>query len=273
MRTLQDRVAIVTGAASGIGRATSIALAKEGCHLALGDVDEAGLATTAEEIRALGRNVTTHRVDVSNRARMQAWADEVIAAHGAAHVLMNNAGVTVTASFEDHTWEDWDFIVGVNFWGVVNGCKVFLPHLRKADEAHIVNMSSVFGLMGVPLQTSYCATKFAVRGFSEALWIELREANIGVTSVHPGGIRTSIAASARGADEKAKEASTKFIGSVRVLPEDCARKIVAAIKGNRMRQLVTTEAYAIETFKRLAPELVQRVTQRNYKRVLGRIGG
>lgn len=272
MRTLQDRVAIVTGAASGIGRATSIALAGEGCHLALADIDEAGLEATAAEVRALGRRASAHRVDVADRERMRGWADEVIEAHGAAHVLVNNAGVTVTATFEEHTFADWDFIVGVNFWGVIHGCTFFLPHLRKADEAHIVNMSSVFGLMGAPLQSSYCATKFAVRGLSEALWVELREANIGVTSVHPGGIRTSIAASARGADVQAKEASTKFIAGARVLPEDCARKIVAAIKGNRMRQLVAGEAYVIETLKRLAPELVQRVTQRNYKRVLKRFG-
>lgn len=266
MRTLKDRVAVVTGAASGIGRATSIALAGEGCHLAISDLDEAGLEATAAEIRALDRRVSTHRVDVSDKERMRRWADEVVNEHGAVHVLMNNAGVTVTASFAEHTLEDWEWIVGVNFWGVVYGCTFFLPHLKTAGEGHIVNMSSLFGLIGVPLQSSYCATKFAVRGLSEALWIELRDEHIGVTSVHPGGIRTSIAASARGANEPAKSASAMFIGAARVLPEECARDIVRAIKGNRMRQLVARETYVIETLKRMAPEAVQRMTHHGFKR-------
>ncbi len=257
---------MVTGAASGIGRATSIALAREGCDLAISDVDEAGLELTAAEIRTLGRKVSTRRVDVSKKDEMQRWADEVVKEHGAVHILVNNAGVTVTASFAEHTLEDWEWIVGVNFWGVVYGCMFFLPHLRAAGEGHIVNLSSVCGLMGVPMQSSYCATKFAVRGLSETLWVELRDENIGVTSVHPGGIRTSIAASARGASEKTREASALFIGAARVLPKDCARDIVRAIKSNRMRQLVAREAYLIETMKRLAPELMQRITHRGYQR-------
>lgn len=272
MRTLKDRVAVVTGAASGIGRATSIELAREGCHLAISDVDEAGLAETADAIRALDRRVSAHRVDVSDAERMERWADEVVKEHGAAHVLVNNAGITVIASFAEHTMKDWERIVGVNFWGVVYGCRFFLPHLRAAGEGHIVNLSSVFGLMGVPLQTSYCATKFAVRGLSEALWVELRDENIGVTSVHPGGIRTSIAASARGVNESAKSASTQLIGAARVLPEGCARDIVRAIKGNRMRQLVAREAYVIETMKRLAPVAVQYVTHQGFRRMRKQLG-
>jgi short-subunit dehydrogenase len=272
VRTLKDRVAVVTGAASGIGRATSVALAREGCHVAISDVDEAGLAATAAEIRALDRRVSTHRVDVSDRERVRVWADEVAKEHGAVHVLVNNAGVTVTASFAEHTWKDWEWIVGVNFWGVVHGCTFFLPHLRAAGEGHIVNLSSLFGLIGVPLQSSYCATKFAVRGLSEALWIELRDENIGVTSVHPGGIRTSIAASARGANESAKSASAVFIGAARVSPDDCARDIVRAIKRNRMRQLVARETYVIETLKRMAPEGVTRMTHRGFRRWRKQVG-
>ena len=272
MRILTDRVAVVTGAASGIGRATSVALARAGCHLAISDIDVAALAATATEIRALDRRVSTHKVDVSNRERMRQWADEVAKEHGAVHILVNNAGVTVTSSFADHTLDDWEWMVGVNFWGVVYGCKFFLPHLRAAGEGHIVNLSSVFGLMGVPLQSSYCATKFAVRGLSETLWVELRDENIGVTSVHPGGIRTSIAASARGSNQQAKEQSTLFIGQARVLPEDCARDIVRAIKSNRMRQLVAREAYLIETMKRLSPELVQRITHQGYRRWRKQLG-
>ena len=182
MKKLSDRVAVVTGAAGGIGRATSLALAKEGCHLALCDVNTVGLEETAAMARELGRTVSTHIVDVSNKERMRAFAEEVVAQHGGVNILVNNAGVTVTAPFEHHSLEDFEWIVGINLWGVIYGCKFFLPYLQKADEAHIVNLSSLFGLLGVPSQTSYCATKFAVHGFSEALWVELRDQNIGVRS-------------------------------------------------------------------------------------------
>src|SRR5690349_9388793 len=148
MRQLADRVAVVTGSASGIGRATAIALAREGCDLALADVDEVGMAETAAAVRELGRNVSTHRVDVSDKARMEAFAAEVVDEHGDVHILINNAGVSVTASLADQTLEDFEWIVGINFWGVVYGCKFFLPHLQRAGGATIVNLSSMFGLIG-----------------------------------------------------------------------------------------------------------------------------
>jgi len=268
MKKLQDRVAVVTGAASGIGRATSVALAREGCALAIADLNEAGLAQTADEVRALGRKVSLHRVDVSDKNRMQAFAAEVQAEHGAVHILINNAGVTVTSSFEEHSLEDWEWIVGINFWGVVYGCKFFLPELSRADEAHIVNISSIFGIIGVPTQTSYCATKFAVRGFSEALWTELREHNIGVTSVHPGGVRTNIAKSARAEAEDLKEQAVKLIARSSIPPERCAALIIEAIKADKMRQLVTKETHLIDTIKRFSPVLSQRMLLAGYRRML-----
>jgi NAD(P)-dependent dehydrogenase (short-subunit alcohol dehydrogenase family) len=266
MKKLQDRVAVVTGAASGIGRATSLALAKEGCALALGDVNEAGLEETAAAARALGRKVTTHKVDVADKERMRHFADEVYAAHGAVHVLVNNAGVTVTSPFEEHSLEDWEWIVGINFWGVVYGCKFFLPYLKQADEAHIVNLSSLFGLIGVPTQTSYCATKFAVRGLSEALWVELKDLNIGVTSVHPGGVRTNIAKSARSEGAALKSRAIDVIDRFSVSPERCARQIVGAIKKNKMRQLVTRETHFVDVAKRLSAVLPQRLLLAGYRR-------
>jgi NAD(P)-dependent dehydrogenase (short-subunit alcohol dehydrogenase family) len=268
MKTLRDRVAVVTGAAGGIGRATSLALAREGCDLAISDVNEGGLADTAAEIRALGRRVITHRVDVSNKERMQRYADEVAAEYGKVHVLVNNAGVTVTAEFEQHSLDDWEWIVGINFWGVIYGCKFFLPHLKRAEEAHIVNLSSVFGLLGVPSQTSYCATKFAVRGFSEALWIELKQHNIGVTAIHPAGVRTNIVRSARSYDEELKNSAIDLIEKNSVTPERCAELIVSAIKKNKMRQLVTRESYVIDWAKRFAPGLPLRILQTGYQRGL-----
>lgn len=265
MRTFQDRVAVVTGAASGIGRATSIALAREGCDLAICDLNEEGLAQTAAEIRALGRRVCTHRIDVADKQRMRSYADEVFAEYGKVNILVNNAGVTVAADFEDHSLEDWEWIVGINFWGVVYGCKFFLPYLKRADEAHIVNLSSIFGIIGVPSQSSYCATKFAVRGLSEALWVELKGQNIGVTSVHPAGVRTNIAKSARvseGATQVGlKEQAIDLIERHSVPPERCAQLIVGAIKKNKMRQLVTRESHIIDTVKRISPALPQRLMQ------------
>ncbi len=192
MRSFDDKVAVVTGAGSGIGRALAQELARRGAHLALADLSEAALADTAAGIAATGRRVTTHVVDVADAARMEAFAEAVVAAHGRVELLVNNAGVSVTGTLEEQSLDDWRWIVGVNFWGVVHGCKFFLPHLRKNREAHIVNLSSMLGFLGMPTQSSYCATKFAVRGLSEALWAELHGSGIGVTSVHPGGVKTNI---------------------------------------------------------------------------------
>ncbi|MFI5307455.1 MAG: SDR family NAD(P)-dependent oxidoreductase [Polyangiales bacterium] len=273
MKKLRDRVAVVTGAASGIGRAVSIALAREGCDLAIGDVNEQGLAETAEQIRALGRRVCTHRVDVADKQRMQRYAEEVFAEYGKVEIVVNNAGVTVAASFDEQSIEDWEWIVGINFWGVIYGCKFFLPYLKLADEAHIVNLSSMFGFIGVPTQSSYCATKFAVRGLSEALWGELREHGIGVTSVHPGGIRTNIAKSARASHSEIKQGVIEFIDRVPVSPDQCARQIVSAIKKNKMRQLVTAESYLSDWVKRLWPVLTQRLIGWSYSRTLPKVLG
>jgi NAD(P)-dependent dehydrogenase (short-subunit alcohol dehydrogenase family) len=269
MRSFTDRIAVVTGAGSGIGRATSLELARAGCHLAISDINAEALEDTAQQIRALGRNVCTHVVDVSDKERMRAYADEVVDFHGGANILINNAGVTVAAPFAEHSLEDWEWIVGINFWGVVYGTKFFLPHLMAADEAHVVNLSSVFGLAGIPTQTSYCATKFAVRGFSEALWVELKQHGIGVTSVHPGGVRTSIARSARANDnEELKGQAIEIIERFSVTPEHCAKLIVKAIRKNRMRQLVTRESHLMDFFKRMSPTLPQRMLQAGYVRNL-----
>ena len=141
---------MVTGAASGIGRATSLALAREGCHLAVSDVNADGLEETAAAIRAQGRRVCSHEVDVADKQRMRRYVDEVVDEYGRVNIVVNNAGVTVASSFEDHSIEDFEWLIGINFWGVVYGCKFFLPHLKAADEAHIVNISSVFGIVGAP---------------------------------------------------------------------------------------------------------------------------
>ncbi len=195
MKSFQNKVAAVTGAASGIGRALAIDLAQRGCRLAISDVNEAGLAETADLARAAGAEVAQQLVDVADRQAVQAWADSTAAEYGQVNLVFNNAGVALAASVKSLEYEDFEWLMGINFWGVVHGTKSFLPHLLEAGEGHIVNVSSVFGLAGFPGQSAYNAAKFAVRGFTDSLREELEMMNCGVsaTCVHPGGIKTNIA--------------------------------------------------------------------------------
>jgi len=258
MKKFTDRTAVITGAGSGIGRATAVLLAKRGARLAIADINEAGLEETAKLVRDLGRPVTTHKVDVSDKARMEAFAGEVVDAHGGVHLVINNAGVAVVADFKEHSLKDFEWLMGINFWGVVYGCKFFLPHLLRADEGHIVNLSSLFGLLGIPQQTSYCASKFAVRGFTESLRIELAQTNVGVTSVHPGGIATNIVAEARLAGEADNPRNrARLVKSFKKMmpPSEAAEQIVRGVERNKPRVLITRETYVADVFKRLAPAL------------------
>ncbi|MBW1989952.1 MAG: SDR family oxidoreductase, partial [Deltaproteobacteria bacterium] len=189
MKDLRNKVAVVTGASQGIGRETAILLAREGCDLALCDVDEDGLEQTAETIRGLGRKAFTQKVDTSDREAMYAFAEAAAKALGGVHVLVNNAGVALTSNIREMEYEDFEWLMNINFWGMVYGTKAFLPYLEAQEEAHIVNLSSVFGLWAIPSQSAYNCSKFAIRGFTEALGMELAGTGIDVTSVHPGGIR------------------------------------------------------------------------------------
>lgn len=266
MRDFRERVAVVTGAASGIGRALSLALARRGADVALVDVNEAGAAAVAKQLEALGRKASVHAADVADRARMAELPDEVLAAHGRVSLLVNNAGVSVGGTFEEQSLADLDWIVGINFWGVVHGCKFFLPALRREPGAHIVNLSSMFGLLGVPGQSSYSATKFAVRGLSEALWTELREAGIGVTCVHPGGIRTEIVRSAR-MKEDVRERMAERFERMGMPPERAAEQILRAVERGRMRVVICPEARVSDWLKRLAPAGTQRLVARVVRRI------
>jgi len=270
VRDFENKVAVVTGAASGIGRALAIQLAERGAHLALVDVSETGLAAVARETASESRRVTTHVCDVADAGHMAALVEEVGARHGRVDLLVNNAGVSVTAPLEEHSLEDFRWIVGVNFWGVVHGCKLFLPLLRRAaaesGEAHIVNLSSMFGLIGLPTQSSYCATKFAVRGFSEALWAELRDAKIGVTSVHPGGVRTNIVRESRTADPVAKQQMVERFEKMTMDPAEAARQILRAVERNELRVVICREARVADWAKRIAPSSVHRLVAWGYRR-------
>jgi short-subunit dehydrogenase len=272
MRTLTDRVAVVTGAGSGIGRALAAALARKGAHLALVDVDEASLAESAGRVRTAGRRLSTHVVDVADRAAMAALPAAVLAAHGHVHVLVNNAGVALDGTFEELPLDDVAWLFGVNVWGVLHGCAFFLPHLRREPEAHIVNISSVFGLLGVPENSAYCASKFAVRGLSESLWVELAGSGVGLTCVHPGGVKTNIARRARLRDEQRRAAMTaEFERAARMTPERAAARIVTAIERGTMRLRLGPETYVADWAKRLAPVSTQRLLVGAYRRIRARL--
>jgi short-subunit dehydrogenase len=244
--------------------------------LAVADINREGLAETQRQLEALGRRVSTHVVDVSNKQRMQEFVGEVVDAHGGVNILVNNAGVAVAKTFEDHSLEDFEWLMGINFWGVIYGCKGFLPHLLKAEEGHIVNISSLFGLVGVPMQSSYCASKFAVRGFSEALRVELSTSKVGVSSVHPGGIATNIAAASRHNGDAESDALHKR--SVEVFkkmmpPSAAAARIVAGIKKNKPRVLITRETYALDLAKRVAPNASNALVAWGFARMTGANAG
>jgi len=256
MRTLEDRVVVVTGAGAGIGRALACAFAAAGSRLALADVDAEALGETARLVGSA--RCLTAVVDVADRVAMEHFAGEVAAHFGAVHVVVNNAGVTVSQTIERLSYDDFAWLIGVNFWGVVHGTKAFLPWLRQADEAAVVNVSSVFGLIAFPTQGAYNASKFAVRGFTEALRQELRGTHIAVHCVHPGGIRTHILRNARfyadahGETDHAR-ASDEFSRLARTTPEAAARIIVAAVRRGTPRVLIGGDARLIDHLQRWLP--------------------
>jgi len=267
MKRLDGRVAVVTGAGSGIGRATSDALARAGCHLALVDISQASVDETASIVRSRGRRASTHLVDVREPAALAALPEAVVGDHGGCHILVNNAGVTSAGPFEDESLDDLRWIVDINIWGVVNGCRAFLPVLRQSDEAHIVNMSSMVGLLGLPQNVSYSLTKGAVRAFSEGLRNELVTTKIGVTTVFPGAIRTNITNSARGTQSSrlAELGQSRLAPLAMRPPTAVATRIVSAIKHNRSRAVIGPDAHLLSVWSRLAPGragLVARLTER-----------
>jgi NAD(P)-dependent dehydrogenase (short-subunit alcohol dehydrogenase family) len=260
MKDFKNKVAAITGAASGMGRTLALELARRGCHLALSDVNEKGLAETAQMASKLGVKVTTAKVNVASREGMNAWADEVVRDHGKVNLVFNNAGVALGAFIETVKPEDFEWIMGINFWGVVWGTQAFLPHLKKAGEGHIINTSSLFGLLSVPTQGTYNASKFAVRGFTEALRQELDMAKCGVsaTTVHPGGIRTNIAKAAKmdesiqkatGDSEAARAKFDKLLNFTTA--ESAALQILAGVEGNKRRVLVGLDAKFLDKLVRI----------------------
>jgi NADP-dependent 3-hydroxy acid dehydrogenase YdfG len=260
MQINTNTVAVVTGAASGIGRALAVRLSRAGAQLAIADVNEAELQTTAQLVQT---KCTTHRVDVSDEQRMRDFVQEVVAAHGRANLVVNNAGVALLGTFEELSTTDIAWLMGINFWGVVYGTKYFLPVLQQEPVAHLVNVSSIFGIIGFPGQTAYNASKFAVRGFTEALRHELEDSHLRISCVHPGGIKTNIARSARvGANAQSVQAQVEedhFKKLAPTTPEQAAERIVRGIERNEPRIMIGADAGMMERLQRWFPVRYWRV--------------
>lgn len=268
MKTLEGKLVAITGAAAGMGRALSLSCARRGARIAITDIDEPGVRDTAEKARAAGATVDVQRLDVADRAAIHAWAKRLDAELGGADVLVNNAGVSLSHSIENMRDEDFEWLFNINFWGVANGCKAFLPQLKRKPEAHIVNTSSVFGIIAVPTQAAYNAAKFAVRGYTEALHQELVGTNVHVTCVHPGGIKTDIVKRGRhfevavGQGTDTATAARRFEKMARTTAESAAESIVKAILTDNPRLLIGPDAYVIDWIARAFPVGYRRVVER-----------
>jgi NADP-dependent 3-hydroxy acid dehydrogenase YdfG len=269
MRSLQGKVVVITGAGSGIGRALAVESAKKGAILALADWNEEGLKETQTEARA--KESIVRKLDVRSEEGFQAFASDVQKELGGAHVVVNNAGVSLSDTVGSMKRSDFEWLIDINFWGVVRGTETFLPQLLSKDDGHIVNISSVFGLIGVPSQSAYNASKFAVRGYTEALRQELEEAGapVHVTCVHPGGVKTNIVRNGRhvkdafGRATDTAKLSHMFDAAARTTPTKAAETILAGILSNSPRVLIGRDAQMID--------LVQRLFPTGYPRVLHRV--
>lgn len=258
MKDFKNKICVVTGAGSGIGAACAQALAAEGAHVVMTDIRSDMLETVHKKIVEAGGRGETHIVDVSDRDAMFALADKVDKAHGGADLILNNAGVAHSATVAEMTMDNFNWIMDIDFWGVVYGTQAFLPHFLKRGSGHVANVSSIFGLIGVPTQSAYNAAKYGVLGFSEALRHEMVEHNVGVTVIHPGGINTNIVRHARmsqgpNAEAEHEQAIIKFQELTMTQPDKAAQIILKAIRKNKARVLVGPDAVFVDFIRRLAP--------------------
>jgi len=253
VKIFHGKVAAVTGAGSGIGRALALDLASHGARLALSDINEENVRATVDECRRRGAEAEAYRLDVADREAVFAHANQVKDRFESVNLIVNNAGVAMTKTVEETSIEDYEWIMGINFWGVLYGCKAFLPHLIASGDGHVVNISSVFGLIAVPSHSGYNAAKFGVRGFTEALRQEMAMAGqpVGVSCVHPGGVKTPIARSARVAEGDPEEIGADFERLARTTPEAAARTILEGVRRDRAKILIGGDAHVIDVTQRV----------------------
>jgi NAD(P)-dependent dehydrogenase (short-subunit alcohol dehydrogenase family) len=257
MSFFSESVAVITGAGSGMGRCLAQQLAAQGASLALSDVNEKGLAETRTLLGSARGKITSHLVDMAKEEYVKEFAVSVETEHGRASLLFNNAGVALLGNFEEISLENFRWLMDVNFWGVIYGTTYFLPMLKREKRAHIVNTSSLLGFVGAIGQSAYCASKFAVRGFTESLHHELKDTNICVTCVHPGFVRTSIAKDAKRGDRAGAnlydESMARFKRIARTDPEVAAAKILEGVEKQKTRVLIGADSYFVDIWQRLRP--------------------
>ena len=267
MKNFKNKVAAITGAGSGMGQQLAVLLAKQGCHISISDVNEKGLAETHELVKGYDVRVTSKKVNVADREQVKAWAAETVQNHGSVNMIFNNAGVALAATVEGESYEELEWLMGINYWGVVYGTKEFLPYLKQSGEGHIINTSSIFGLTSQPTQSAYNSSKFAVRGFTESLRQELDIENCGVSAlcVHPGGIRTNIANDARLSDSMKKigmnpEKSIKSFNKLMRKPAvEASQEILDAVLKNKRRLLIGGDAVTVDLMQRILPTGYQKI--------------
>jgi NADP-dependent 3-hydroxy acid dehydrogenase YdfG len=263
MNPFEAKVAVITGAGSGIGRALAVNLAEKGAKLALSDIDTEGLAETVRQAEALGADVKSDRLNVAEREAVLDYAEAVVAHFGEVHQIYNNAGIAYNGDVENSEFKDIERIIDVDFWGVVNGTKAFLPHVIASGDGHIINISSLFGLIAVPGQSAYNAAKFAVRGFTEALRQEMLIAKhpVKVTCVHPGGIKTAVARNATVANDQNAQTFAEFFDKRLAIhsPEMAAETIIDGVRKGRARVVIGWEAKALDVLARVIGPSYQRI--------------
>lgn len=258
MKSFANKVAVITGAGSGIGRALAQQLSEEGALLALSDVNEKGLEETQASLKGSGK-VTLTKLDVADRSAFEQYANDTITEFGHVDILFNNAGVALAQTVEDCSYDDFEWLMNINFWGVVYGTKSFLPHMLTRPEAAIVNVSSIFGIIALPTQSQYNAAKFAVRGFTESLRQEVKDSNLNVSCVHPGGIKTNIVVNGRihasmvGEQTHAQQIE-EFNKMARTTPAKAAQTILKGVNKNKRRILIGQDAKFMDRIQRLFPE-------------------
>ncbi|WP_293003884.1 SDR family NAD(P)-dependent oxidoreductase [Mycobacterium sp.] len=274
MKDFTNKVVAITGAGSGIGRSLALSLAEQGAQLALSDIDTSALADTAGRCEKIGAKAVAFELDVSQRPAVYAHAENVVSEFGGVNLVFNNAGVALWADVADMDWDDFEWLMGINFWGVAHGTKAFLPHLIASGDGHVVNVSSVFGLVGIPSQSAYNAAKFAVRGFTEALRQEVRAAGhpVGVTCVHPGGVKTNIVGHAHGLPDGADPESLGRTFHMIALthPDSAARAILRGVKKNKPRVLIGLDARVLDAVPRVIGPRYEDILASFYR--IGRYG-
>jgi short-subunit dehydrogenase len=270
MKSLAGKIAVITGAGGGIGRCLAQELARRGCDLALLDISTEGLAETQKLCEPTGRTVRTYRVDVANREQVYATAEQVVKEFGRVNLVVNNAGVELGGTALETSLEDFEWMMNINFWGVIYGTQAFLPHLIQSGDGHLVNISSMAGFIAVPKQSAYCASKFAVRGYTEALRQEMlvEKHPVEVSCVHPGVVRTNLARAARVSDAEDKDAQIQnFERMARTTPEQAAKVIVRGILANRPRITIGADGWLSEKLPRILGASYQRLSAAYFKKL------